>query len=94
MLVTTSADRSAFIWKTSDFSLKQELKDERQRWVWDTAFSNDSEHLLTGIIRNVYRKLELWLIYVKNMYGLSYWHQLLAGIRCSLIIVSKTKTGR
>lgn len=93
MLVTTSADRSAFIWKTSDFSLKQELKDERQRWVWDTAFSNDSEHLLTGIIRNVYRKLELWLIYVKNTYGLSYWHQLLAGIRCSLIIVSNTKTG-
>jgi len=53
-LVTTSADRTAFIWKTSDFSLKQELKDERQRWVWDTAFSNDSEHLLTGIIGNVY----------------------------------------
>lgn len=30
--------------------MKQELKDTDQRWVWDTAFSNDSEHLLTGII--------------------------------------------
>jgi len=69
-LVTTSADQSAFIWKTSDFSLKQELKDEKQRWVWDTAFSNDSEHLLTGIIGNVYNKLELLLIYIKNIYGL------------------------
>lgn len=66
MLVTSSADQSAFIWKTSDFSLKQELKDEKQRWVWDTAFSNDSEHLLTGIIVNNYKKLELWLIYFKN----------------------------
>lgn len=48
--MTSSADQTACIWKTSDFSLKQELKDEQQRWVWDTAFSNDSEHLLTGII--------------------------------------------
>lgn len=50
LLVTSSADQTACIWKTSDFSLKQELKDEHQRWVWDTAFSNDSEHLLTGKI--------------------------------------------
>jgi len=50
LLVTTAGDRTAFIWKTSDFSLKQELKDDRMRWVWDTAFTNDSEHLLTGII--------------------------------------------
>lgn len=48
LLVTSSADQTACVWKTSDFSLKQELKDEKQRWVWDTAFSNDSEHLLTG----------------------------------------------
>jgi len=48
LLVTSSADHTALIWKTSDFSLKQELKNEKQRWVWDTAFSNDSEHLLTG----------------------------------------------
>lgn len=48
LLVTSSADQTACIWKTSDFTLKQELKNENQRWVWDTAFSNDSEHLLTG----------------------------------------------
>lgn len=50
LLVTTSADQTACIWKISDFSLKQEFKDEKQRWVWDTAFTNDSEHLLTGTI--------------------------------------------
>lgn len=50
LLVTSSADQTACIWKTSDFTLKQELKNENQRWVWDTAFSNDSEHLLTGIL--------------------------------------------
>jgi len=49
LLVTTAGDQTNFIWKTSDFSLKQELKDDRMRWVWDTAFTNDSEHLLTGI---------------------------------------------
>jgi len=58
-LVTSSADHTALIWKTSDFSLKQELKNEKQRWVWDTAFSNDSEHLLTGIIVKNYINLEL-----------------------------------
>lgn len=47
-LATSSADQTACIWKTDDLSLRQQLKDENQRWVWRTAFTNDSEHLLTG----------------------------------------------
>nr|XP_018914403.1 PREDICTED: target of rapamycin complex subunit lst8 [Bemisia tabaci] len=48
LLVTTSADQTARIWKTSDFSLIQELKTDSQRWVWDAAFTSDSKYLLTA----------------------------------------------
>jgi hypothetical protein len=48
LLVTTSADQTARIWKTSDFTLLQELRHEAQRWVWDAAFSADSQYILTG----------------------------------------------
>lgn len=49
LLVTTSADQTARIFKTADFSLLQELKSEEQRWVWAAAFSVDSQYILTGI---------------------------------------------
>jgi len=48
MLVTTSADQTAKIWKTVDFSLAGELKDHNQRWVWDLAFSADSQYIVTA----------------------------------------------
>lgn len=48
LLVTTSADQTARVWKTADFSLVQELKTEAQRWVWDVAFSADSQYVITG----------------------------------------------
>jgi sensor histidine kinase YesM len=48
LLVTTSADQTARVWKTSDFTLLQELRHEAQRWVWDVAFSADSQYILTG----------------------------------------------
>lgn len=48
MLVTTSADQTAKIWDACDFTLMQELKQENQRWVWDAAFSSDSEYVFTG----------------------------------------------
>jgi hypothetical protein len=48
LLVTTSADQTARVWKTSDFTLLQELKHKAQRWVWDAAFSADSQYILTG----------------------------------------------
>ncbi|RWS14492.1 target of rapamycin complex subunit lst8-like isoform X1 [Dinothrombium tinctorium] len=73
LLVTTSADQTAKLWRTSDLepllvgddfnngsgvdsgwqvadhvSPHAELKDANQRWVWDVAFSNDSQYIITG----------------------------------------------
>lgn len=48
LLATTSADQTAKVWSTTDFSLVQELKQENQRWVWGAAFSVDSQYLFTG----------------------------------------------
>jgi len=55
LLVTTSADHTARIWSTQDFSLLQELKTPAQRWVWDAAFTSDSQYLFTGSSDNVAR---------------------------------------
>jgi len=54
LLVTTSADKSARVWRTADFSLVMEMKIDTQRWVWDAAFSVDSQYLVTGksILKN------------------------------------------
>ncbi|XP_054270856.1 target of rapamycin complex subunit lst8 [Macrosteles quadrilineatus] len=59
LLVTTSADQTARVWKTADFSLVQELKTEAQRWVWDLAFSADSQYILTASSDNCAR---LWSV--------------------------------
>ncbi|KAG6444509.1 hypothetical protein O3G_MSEX003392 [Manduca sexta] len=50
MLVTTSGDCSAKVWRTSDWTPMRELRHETQRWVWDAAFSIDSRFLFTGNI--------------------------------------------
>lgn len=69
-LVTTSADHTAKVWKTHDI-LKSKLDDEQQqnlvpykvltaknqRWVWDVAFSADSQFLVTASSEGVVR---LW----------------------------------
>lgn len=48
-LVTTSVDQTARLWNVPDLSLKMELKcSNGMRWVWDAAFSDDSEYLITG----------------------------------------------
>ncbi|GLH02921.1 Protein LST8 homolog [Gryllus bimaculatus] len=57
LFVTTSADQTARIWKTIGFSLVQELKHDEQRWVWDAAFSADSQYVLTASSDGVAR---LW----------------------------------
>ena len=49
LLATSSADGTAKIWRTIDFSLLLECKDDHQKWVWDLAFTNDSQYLFTGI---------------------------------------------
>lgn len=46
--MTCSADQTARLWETETFSLVQELKHDSQRWVWDAAFSADSNYLITG----------------------------------------------
>ncbi|XP_034951891.1 target of rapamycin complex subunit lst8 [Chelonus insularis] len=57
LLVTTSADQTARIWKTSDFSEMQVLQDDSKRWVWDAAFSADSQYVFTASSDGVAR---LW----------------------------------
>lgn len=47
-MATTSADQTAKLWKTSDFTLHSVLQTENQRWVWDIAFSADSQFAITG----------------------------------------------
>ncbi|GFR14012.1 target of rapamycin complex subunit lst8 [Trichonephila clavata] len=83
LLVTTSADCSAKIWRTADLNLLPsnqnvdlttengsewqkipitpmiQLKDNNQRWVWDVAFSADSQYLVTASSDNLAR---LWCI--------------------------------
>ena len=48
LLATTSADGTVRIWKTVDFTMLTELKETSQRWVWDCAFSGDSQYIITG----------------------------------------------
>ena len=59
LMITTSADHTAKVWKTVDFSLMTELKTQNQRWVWDAAFSADSQFVITGSSDNVAR---LWAV--------------------------------
>ena len=48
LLATTSADQTCKIWRTADHTLMTELKENTQRWVWDCAFSGDSQYIITG----------------------------------------------
>jgi len=57
LLVTTSADHTAKLWRTSDFTLVQEVTCPDQRWVWDAAFTADSQYLITASSDSVAR---LW----------------------------------
>jgi hypothetical protein len=36
---------------TADLTLMTELKETAQRWVWDCAFSGDSQYIITGIYK-------------------------------------------
>ena len=53
LLATTSADSSIKIWNTADWSLRQTLTAESQRWVWDAQFSADSNYIVTGKCTNI-----------------------------------------
>lgn len=70
MMVTTSADHTAKIWKTADFSQMTELRDSSQRWVWDVAFSADSQHVVTGKLFYLF----FLLVQAVDMYLRFYFH--------------------
>lgn len=57
LLVTTSADQTARVWRTTDFSEVQVLQHDAKRWVWDAAFSADSQYIFTASSDGVAR---LW----------------------------------
>jgi len=57
ILVTSSADRTCRVWRTTDFGHVSEMAAENQRWVWDMAFSADSQYLFTASSDNLAR---LW----------------------------------
>lgn len=59
LLATTSADETARIWRTTDFSEEQVLQHDAKRWVWDAAFSADSQYLFTACSDGIAR---LWNI--------------------------------
>ena len=49
LLATTSADGSCKIWSTADFTERNTLrKGTNKKWVWDCAFSSDSQYVITG----------------------------------------------
>lgn len=71
LLVTTSGDGTARIWKTSDFTLWKELRVDSKNankknvpWVWDAAFSADSQYLFTASSDNYAR---LWKLDTKDI---------------------------
>lgn len=63
LLATTSADKSANIYRISDFDNQsdvtpsQHLSSPNLKWVWDCAFTADSKYLITGSSDSVAR---LW----------------------------------
>lgn len=49
LLATTSADGTCKIWSTADFTERNTLrKGTNKKWVWDCAFSSDSQYVITG----------------------------------------------
>ncbi|KAJ8682715.1 hypothetical protein QAD02_018507 [Eretmocerus hayati] len=85
LLVTTSADQTARVWKTLDFSEMQVLQHEAKRWVWDAAFSADSQYLFTASSDGVARLWNLSSGTVKREYqghqkvvsALAFWDEVL-----------------
>ncbi|XP_014220624.1 target of rapamycin complex subunit lst8 [Trichogramma pretiosum] len=68
LLVTTSADQTARVWKTADFSETLVLQHEAKRWVWDLAFSADSQYLFTASSDSIARLWSLTTGEVKREY--------------------------
>ena len=64
-LVTSAADTTIKVWRTSDFSLVTELRCETQRgWVWDLDFTADSQYVVSASSDSVAR---LWSLRTGDM---------------------------
>ena len=64
-LVTSAADTTIKVWRTSDFSLVTELRCETQRgWVWDLDFTADSQYVVSASSDSVAR---LWSLRTGEM---------------------------
>lgn len=48
-LVTCAGDSTAKLWKVPDFTLYRTFDIESESWVWDAAFSADSQRIFTGL---------------------------------------------
>ena len=59
LLATSSADGTAKIWRTADYNLESECKDVKPKWIWDMAFTSDSEYLFTASSETAAR---LWTV--------------------------------
>jgi len=64
ILATSSADQSTKIWRTSDWSLDCTLHAPNQQWVWDIAFSADSQYLIAATSDNTAR---LWSLLTQDV---------------------------
>ena len=56
LLCTTSADKTAKLWRTEDLAHQTTLA-QHMRWVWDCAFSADSAYVVTASSDNT---AKLW----------------------------------
>lgn len=68
LMLTTSADKTARLWRTVDFSLVNTLQDPQQKWVWDAAFSADSQYVFTGSSDYIARLWSVKTATVKRKY--------------------------
>lgn len=50
-LVTCAGDSTAKLWKVPDFTLYRTFDIESESWVWDAAFSADSQRIFTGLAK-------------------------------------------
>lgn len=72
LLLTTSADGTAKLWNTNDFSLYGELSTPDIRWIWDASFTSDSQYLFTASSDG---KARMWNIDSKTVHKEYIGHQ-------------------
>jgi len=64
LLVTTSADSTFKLYRTSDFSLYRQFSLDNKKWIWDVSFSADSKYIFTASSDGVAR---LWKIDTRDI---------------------------